>query len=38
MESNLDEPPLFKGCMYLLRIYGHDSAPDSRGYLLFASR
>jgi hypothetical protein len=38
MESNLDEPPLFKGWMYLLRIYGHDSDPDSRGFLLFVSR
>lgn len=36
MESNLDEPPLFKQWLNLLRIYGHFFDADSRGILLFA--
>lgn len=36
MESNLDEPPLFKLWLNLLRIYGHLFDADSRGILLFA--
>lgn len=36
MESNLDEPPLFKQWFNLLRIYGHLFDADSREILLFA--
>jgi hypothetical protein len=36
MESNLDEPPLFKQWLNLLRIYGHLFDAYSRGILLFA--
>lgn len=38
MESNLDEPPLFKQWLNLLRMYGHVFDSDSRGFLLFVWR